>query len=149
MPIDRAEVLEILSLQDSLADCAEDFCKVITLKQLPFPDGVREEFEKFAELNVKAFEVAALIIGQLDELIESGFGGSEAERIRALAHDVAFTEHQADQILLALLRKIYANDDKMSTGEFHLWMRMTRVLNRIANISENLANRVLRTMSIK
>ena len=149
MPIDRAEVLEILSLQDSLADSAEDFCKVITLKKLPFPDGVREEFEKFTELNVKAFKLASSIISQLDELIESGFGGAEAERIRALAHDVAFTEHQADEVLLALLRKIYANDDKMSNGEFHLWMRMTGVLNRIANISENLANRVLRTMSIK
>ena len=31
MPIDRGEVLEILSLQDSLADTAEDVCKVLTL----------------------------------------------------------------------------------------------------------------------
>ena len=149
MPIDRGEVLEILSMQDSLADTAEDFCKVITLKKLPFPEGVREDFESFKELNIKAFELVASIISELDELIESGFGGAEAEKIRALAHDVAFTEHQADKVLLTLLRKIYANDDKMSFGEFHLWMRMTRELNRIANISENLANRIMRTMSVK
>ena len=36
MPIDRGEVLEILSLQDSLADTAEDVCKVLTFKPLPF-----------------------------------------------------------------------------------------------------------------
>ena len=33
-------------------------------------------------------------IEQLDELFETGFGGSEAERIRSLVKDVAFTEHQ-------------------------------------------------------
>ena len=149
MPIDRAETLEILSMQDSLADTAEDVCKVITLKQLPFPDGMREEFQNFVSLNLKAFDLVAAIIRELDELIESGFGGPEAEKIRALAHDVAFTEHQADECLLRLLKIIYRNDKMMSPGEFHLWMRLTRVVNRIANTSENLANRIMRTMSIK
>ena len=80
MPIDRGDVMEILSLQDSLADTAEDVCKVMTMKKLPFPDGVREEFESFVELNLKAFKGVASIISDLDELIESGFGGAEAER---------------------------------------------------------------------
>ncbi len=43
MPIDRGEVLEILSLQDSLADTAEDVCKVLTIRKLPFPDDIRAD----------------------------------------------------------------------------------------------------------
>lgn len=149
MPIDRAEVLEILSLQDSLADTAEDICKVVTLKPLPFPEDLKQDFEKFVELNVQACQICASIINQMDELIESGFGGPEAERIRGLAKDTAFAEHQADEVQLRLLRKIYAHDTDFSIGEFHLWMRVTRVLSRLANISENLANRVLKTLSLK
>ena len=149
MPIDKSEVLEILSLQDSLADTAEDVCKIMTLKKLPFKDEFREEFDEFVKLNVDAFNVVASIIGQLDELIESGFGGAEGEKIRALAHDVAFAEHKADLVQIGLLKKLYACDTEMTTGEFHLWMRLTRVMSRISNVSENLANRILKTLSVK
>ena len=149
MPIDRSDVLEILSLQDSIADTAEDVCVVLTMKPLPFPDEFREDFVTFRELNIKAFHIVADIINELDELIESGFGGAEAEKIRRMAHDAAFAEHQCDLVQIQLLKKIYALDTQMTVGEFHLWMRMTRVLGRISNLAENLAARVLKTLSLK
>lgn len=149
MPIDRSEVLEILSLQDSLADTAEDICKVLTLKELPMPDDLKQDFDQFVEHNLQAFNIVASVIKQLDELIESGFGGVEAERIRGLAKDAAFAEHQADLIQLQLLKKIYARDGDMTVGEFHLWMRLTRLLSQVSNVSENLANRILKTLSLK
>lgn len=149
MPIDRKEVLEILSLQDSLADTAEDVCKVLTIRKLPFPDDIRADFDKFLELNINACSISAKIISQLDELIDAGFGGIEAERIRGLAKDAALAEHQADVVQMSLLKKLYAHDTEFSTGEFHLWMRFTRVLGRLSNISENLADRVLKTLSLK
>lgn len=149
MPIDRGEVLEILSLQDSLADTAEDVCKVLTIRKLPFPDDILEEFDKFVELNIKSCMICASIVKQLDELIEAGFGGAEAERIRGLAHDTAFAEHQADVVQMSLLKKLYAHDGDFSVGEFHLWMRFSKVLGRLSNISENLADRVLKTLSLK
>ena len=149
MPIDRKEVLEILSLQDSLADTAEDVCKVLTIRKLPFPDDIRADFDKFLELNINACAISAKIIGQLDELIDAGFGGIEAERMRSLAKDAAFAEHQADVVQMSLLKTLYAHDTEFSVGEFHLWMRFTRVLGRLGNISENLADRVLKTLSLK
>ena len=149
MPIDRSEVLEILSLQDSLADTAEDVCKVLTIRKLPFPDDIRDDFDKFLELNINACNICVSIISQLDELIEAGFGGAEAERIRGLAKDAAFAEHQVDVVQMSLLKKLYAHDTDFSIGEFHLWMRFTRNLGRLSNISENLADRILKTLSLK
>lgn len=149
MPIAPSEVLEILSLQDSLADTAEDVCKVMTFKELPFPDGLREDFGEFVNLNFNAFKGVAAIISELDELIESGFGGAEGERIRSMAYDVSLAEHQVDVVQLKMLKTIYANDATMSVGQFHLWMRLTRLLSKISNVSENLANRVLKTLSVK
>lgn len=149
MPIDRGEVLEILSLQDSLADTAEDVCKVLTFKPLPFFDDFTSDFDQFVKLNLEAFAIVASVINQLDELIESGFGGIEAERVRGLAKDASFAEHQADLVQIQLLKKIYAHDTEMTHGEFHLWMRLTYVLSRISNESEDLANRVLKTLSLK
>ncbi len=149
MPIDRSEILEIVSLQDSLADTAEDLCVVITMKKLPILETFRAELKELIELNLQAFHGVEKIINQLDELVESGFGGPEGERIRAMAHEVAYVEHQADIVQAQLLKKLYAHDSEFSVGEFHLWMRMTRILSRLSNVSENLANRILKTLSIK
>lgn len=149
MPIDRSEVLEILSLQDSLADTAEDVCRVLTFKRLPIPPSVSQEFTEFVEHNLHAFQVAHSIVRQLDELIESGFGGMEAERIRGLASQTAFAEHQADMVQVKLLKMIYSMESELSFTEFHLWMRLTNVLSEISNLSEDLAERVLKTLSLK
>ena len=149
MPIDRSEVLEIVALQDSLADAAEDLCVVMTMKKLPIFDSFRDEFKKLIEFNLQAFHGVEKIIALLDELLESGFGGPEGERIRAMAHDVAYAEHQADLVQAKLLKSLYALDTEFSVGEFHLWMRVTRILSRISNVSENLANKILKTLSIK
>jgi uncharacterized protein len=73
----------------------------------------------------------------------------EAERIRGMAKDTAFAEHQADLVQVKLLKKIYARDTEMTAGEFHCWMRVTNVLSQISNESENLANLVLKTLSLK
>ena len=149
MPVDRSQVLEILSLQDNLADTAEDVCVLMTMKRVTIPPEILDDFGKFCELNVKAFHQAELIISELDELVESGFGGTEADKIRTIAHDVAFTEHQADVVQKELLHKLYAADDLMSVGDFHLWMRLTHTLAELANTAENLADRVLMTLSLK
>ena len=149
MPVDRSDVLDIVSMQDSLADTAEDLCVVMTMKQVPILDECREDFSELIRHNLEAFSVVSQIVLQLDELIESGFGGPEGEKIRSMAQDVAFAEHQADMVQASLLKKLYANDTQFTVGEFHLWMRITRILSRISNISENLANRILKTLSIK
>ena len=149
MPIDRLDVLDILSLQDSLADTAEDVCKLMTLKKLPFHEKTREYFNELVDQNMAAFEVVATMIGELDELIEAGFGGAEAEKVRSLAHEVAVAEHQADLIQEKLLKNLYEHDLEMTIGQFHLWMRLTNVLSQISNNSEDLANMVLRTLSFK
>ena len=149
MPVDRSHVLEVLSLQDEIADTAEDVCILLTMKQISIRAEFADSFRKFRDLNFETFQLAVSIIDQLDELVETGFGGAEAEKIRTIAHAVAFHEHNADVVQAELLHKIYAMDDRMSIGEFHLWMQITRTLSTVSNTSEDLADRILMTLSLK
>lgn len=149
MPVDREHVLRILSQQDSLADIAEDVCVLLTMKPLTIPEELKDPFQRYRALSVKSVELASCIIAELDELLESGFGGAEAEKIRALTHDVAFTEHQADVVAHELVRGIYARDSEMTPGEFFLWMRLTRTLDGLSNTAENLADSITMVLSLK
>ncbi|MDA1013682.1 MAG: TIGR00153 family protein [Planctomycetota bacterium] len=142
MPVNRGQVLRILSQQDSLADIAEDVCVLLTMKKLTIPAGLKDSFRKFREVSMQALDLVGSIVDELDELMETGFGGAEAEKIRGMARDVAFAEHEADVVAHELVRGIYALDTEMSIGEFHLWMRLTATLSGLSNTAENLADSI-------
>ncbi len=149
MPVNRGQILRILSQQDSLADTAEDVGVLLTMKRISVPDELQDSFKRFREHTNRSVELAGSIIDEIDELAETGFGGVEAEKIRTVARDVAFAEHQADGAAHEFVQGIYARDDQLSVGEFHLWMRLTRTFSELSNTAENLADSITMILDMK
>ena len=149
LPIDRSHLLEILNLQDNIADAAEDAAVLTTLKPLEILPEFHSEFTEFLDKNIKTFDGARLIIKEMHELLESSFGGIEAEKVRTMVDDVAYKEHEVDLIQRKLLKKIIQSEDKISHSTFYLWQKIFEALAAVSNLSENLANRVRMTLELK
>ena len=149
LPIDRSQLLEILATQDKIADMAEDVAVLCTLKQLELLPSFKSEFREFLNKNISTFESASLIINEMHELLESSFGGIEAEKVRSLVDEVAFKEHEVDLLQIELLRKIFSCEDQMSYTTFHLWQKICEATADISNLSEKLADRVRMTLELK
>lgn len=149
LAIDRGQLLEILSLQDNIADQAEDIAVLATLKQIEVIPAFREEFQLFLVKNLETFNGARKIIKELHELLESSFGGIEAEKVRSMVDEVSFKEHEVDLIQRKLLKILFASEDKLSYSSFYLWQKIFQALGAISNLSENLANRIRMTLELK
>lgn len=149
LAIDRANLLSILSLQDSIADQAEDIAITLTLKPMPMFAPVEEAFESMLKKNLEAFDGVRTIIEQLDDLLESGFGGTEATRVNDMVEDVALREHEVDKLQRSLFKSLYRHEDDLSKGELMLWFQLVGEVAGLSNISENLANRVRMTLVLK
>lgn len=149
LPIDRSHLLEILKIQDSIADAAEDVAVLTTLKTLVILDSFKDEFQSFLKKNLEAFQSAKLIINEMNELLESSFGGIEAQKVRAMVDDVAYKEHEADLIQRKLLRSLIQAESQMTYSSYDLWQRIFHALASISNLSENLAYRVRMTLELK
>lgn len=149
LPIDRGNLLEILTLQDSIADTAEDLAVLSTLKPLKFIPVFREEFFQFLATNIETFNGAHLIIKELHDLLESSFGGLEAERVRSMVENVSYKEHEVDLLQRRLLKKFFQAENEMSYSTFHQWQKIFEATGAISNLSENLADRVRMTLELK
>lgn len=149
LPIDRGHLLEILAIQDDIADKAENIGVLLTLKPLEIVEAFKENFKAFLNKNLESFHAAHLVIQRLDELIESGFGGTEAQKVKDLVDDVALKEHEADLIQRDLLKDLYAHEGDLTHGSFHLWLQVFREVAALSNLSEKLANRVRMTLEFK
>lgn len=149
LAIDRGQLLEILSLQDSIADQAEDIAVQLSIKPLDVPSSLAEQFEGFVHRNIDSFHKVSEVMREVDELIESGFGGPEATRVESMIDEVAQMEHEVDVLQRDLMRGVYAAEDTLSTGEFHGWMRLLHEVGSLSNLSEKLANRVRMLLTLK
>lgn len=149
LPIDRGNLLEILSIQDRIADKVEDAAVIITLKPLELLPIFKEEFKLFLRKNIETFDEAKLIIKELHELVESSFGGIEAEKVRSMVDDVAYREHEVDLIQRRLLKSLFQAEDQLTFVTFNQWQRLIECIASISNLSENLAYRIRMTLELK
>jgi uncharacterized protein len=149
LPIDRSHLLEILALQDRLADTAEDIAILLTLKKLQVPEGLEESLKAVLNKNLESFDGVCRIIHELQELLECSFGGREAEKVRTFVDDVAYKEHEADLLHRELFKKLIGKEDVISYTSYDLWCKIFNAIADISNLSEKLANRVRMTLDIK
>ncbi len=149
LAINRADLLEILALQDTIADKAEDIGVLMSLKRLePLPD-MQKELKRFLDKNIEAVNKAHAIIRQMDELLESSFGGPEAEKVKEMVDEVAFMEHEADVLQRQLLKKIFSMEDDLPFSSFYLWISILQTVASLANLAEKLGNRIRMLLEIK
>lgn len=149
MPIDRSSLLDILSIQDHIADSAEDIGVLLNLKKIEMLEAFKDDFKVFMKKNIEAFDGAQRIIQEMHELLESSFGGVEAEKVKAMVEDVALKEHEVDLVQRKLLKGLFQAEDEMTFSTFHLWQRIFESMASISNLSEKLANRIRMTLELK
>ncbi len=149
LAIDRTQLLEILTLQDHLADLSEDVAVLITLKPLQMPPTLLEDFKGFLEKNLEAFDSTYAISKEMHELLESSFSGTEAKKVRHMVEKVSLKEHEADLLQRELLKKLFSIEEELNAGTFILWLKIFEVISNISNGSERLANRIRMTLELK
>ncbi|MBN4066536.1 TIGR00153 family protein [Simkania negevensis] len=149
LPVDRGTLLEILSLQDTLADKAEDIAVLLTLKKFENFELLKEGLAEFLSLNLAVFDVVNKIVQEFDELLSSSFGGSEAEKVLKMIEEVAYREHEIDLLQHKMLKNLYIIGDSMLHTTFQLWLRVLSELAALSNLSEKLANRIRMTLDHK
>jgi len=149
LPINHSQLLSILSIQDSIADRAEDTASLATIKDLTLPAEVKETFLQFLEKVLDTFKASYTTIKELHDLLESSFTGVEAEKVKQMAEQVSLKERQADEIQHTLLKALVKHEEKMSYASFYLWQRLFQQLSSIADLSENLADQIRMTLELK
>ncbi|HSW86708.1 MAG TPA: TIGR00153 family protein [Rhabdochlamydiaceae bacterium] len=149
MPIDRAHFLDILSLQDSIADKTEDIGNLLMLRPLEEFKDFKTSLQAFYEKNIEVFWNARQIIAEIDDLLESSFGGIEAEKVKSMVEQTAFKEHEANLTKQAFLRQLFSNENTLSSPSFYLWLRLIEEISSLSKLSEKLANRIRMILELK
>lgn len=138
--MDRSHFLDILSIQDTIADQAEEIG--LSLKLRPLDPAFIPELKLLFQKAYDTFSSAHQIIGEITELLESSFGGIEAEKVKSMVEQTAHKEFETQKFQRSLTAKLFAQGDKLSAPDFYLWIKLIENTGNISVISERLANRI-------
>ncbi len=103
MPVDRGDVLEILDLQDSIADTAQDIAGMLMVRRPTVLDPIREPLLDLTQRCRDACNQMAKIMEELDELLETGFRGRESTKVISMIDELNRIEPETDQKAIDLL----------------------------------------------
>jgi len=142
LPVDRRDLLEILDLQDSIADIVQDIAELLIQREMPLPDSMRAPLTALVLAVVRVCEQADEVIHSLDELLETGFRGREADRVEAMIDELGALEGQADRCETALLGALFAREAEESPVSVMLWYQMTGWIGDVADCAEKVGNRL-------
>lgn len=149
LPIDRSDLLDLLVLQDSLADKAEDIGILLTFRKLEAMEKMGDELLHFAKKNIDTCLLAQRVVKEMDELLETSFGGLEAAKVKEMVEEIALKEHELDRLQYHLSKKIYDIGDTMSHTSFHLWTTLIKETGSLSNFAEKLGDRIRMMLEIK
>ena len=142
MPVDRRDLLEVLDLQDTVADTAQDIAGLLVERSMEVPSSLKAPLINMVSRFVDACVQAARIIGRLDELVETGFRGPESDAVLAMVDELNMIESDTDRMGLELSRSLFAHEDSMKPISVVLWYDLIKMIGSLADDSEKIGNRL-------
>jgi len=142
MPVDRANLLEVLDLQDSIADVTQDITIAFSLKDLYIPETIVSEFRAFIDSSVKVCFLTTEIVEKLDALLDVSFTGPEADKVLGFVTEVNNLERENDEAGINLSRKLFKMEEELTCLEIFLWLKVIDLIGDLADYAQKMANRI-------
>lgn len=142
LAIDRSQLLDILSIQDSIADKAEEISQLLIMKKIDPIDHLAQDLQDFFSKNMEAFLDVYHIMKEMDNLLEASFGGMEAQKVSLMIDQTAYKEYESDLLKRKLLQAFFNKATALSAPDFYLWMKFIEEIGNISHICEQLAMRI-------
>lgn len=138
MPVARTDLLELLSQQDKIANRAKDIAGLMLGRRLVLPAGLGDDFDAYLSRCLDATALASQAIGELDDLLETGFRGKELELVEQMVHQLDDIEDDTDRLQVELRQKLYAREAQMNPIDA---IFLYKVLDQIGDLADQ-ADRV-------
>ncbi len=142
MPVDRRDLLDVLAMQDSIADTAQDIAGLLIERKMDVPAGMAEPLTTLVNRCVDTCNEAARIIEELDELVEIGFRGREASRVEDMVANLNKIEDETDELGMQLTRSLFAQEDNMSPVSVMFWYQLIQWIGDLADYAEKVGDRL-------
>ncbi|MDP6625253.1 MAG: TIGR00153 family protein [Nitrospinota bacterium] len=136
LAVDRRDLLNLLSAQDSVCDAVEDLAVVLNLREMTVPEKLKPLLTDLTKKVVMVGNQSASVILELNTLLEASFSGPEAEKVIKMVGEVSTMEWEADKIQYKLAQTMFKIEKELDPVSIFMWMKIFQTVSEIADASE-------------
>jgi predicted phosphate transport protein (TIGR00153 family) len=142
MPVSRQDLLEVLLMQDRIANKAKDIAGTIVGRHMILPEIIHEDYIRFVERCVAACKQAKKAINELDELVATGFSGQEINIVTDMITKLDDIESDTDNLQSAIRLQIFEIENDLPPIEVMFLYKIIEGTGEIADKSQGVGSRL-------
>lgn len=142
MPVARRDLLEVLRTQDKLANKAKDISGLILGRKMAFPPELHAPLMEFLRRNLDAARQAEVAINELDELVETGFGAMEIERVEGMLKTLNSIEDDTDDLQITIRATLLAKEKDLPPVDVMFMYKIIEWIGDLADLAQRVGSRL-------
>ena len=141
MPFSRRDLLDVLLIQDSIANITKDLVGLMMTRRMVFPEEIAVDFIKLTELCIKTSGAALVAINELDELLETAFSNRQRKIVSKMIKTVNELEHETDDAQNDIRNKLFALESELPPVDVMFYYRAIEWLGKTADAAQKVGSR--------
>ena len=142
MPVPREDLLELLLVQDKIANRTKDVSGVIIGRQMQIPEAIADKFIEFVSRNVDATKQARKSVRELDELFTAGFKGAEVALLEDMIEKLDQIETHTDEQQAILRAALFEIEKTLDLIDAIFLYEVISLTGEIADMAERVGRRL-------
>jgi uncharacterized protein len=138
LPVDKKDFMHLLSAQDDISDAVEDLAVLLRIKNLDTPEIIKDPLSDLVNHVVKTAYKGCDLIQELEALLESSFGGAEADKVDKATQVLGTLEWEADRKQFQLAQKLFSLGNQIDAADLFLWNEVIKKLGAVADKTEQI-----------
>ena len=141
MPFSRRDLLDVLLIQDSIANITKDLAGLMMSRHMVFPKEFAEDFINLTGLCIKTSAAALVAINELDELLETAFSSRKRKIVDQMIKKINELEHDTDIAQNEIREKLFALESSLAPVDVMFYYRAIEWLGETADAAQKVGSR--------
>ncbi|MCG7535647.1 TIGR00153 family protein [Pseudoalteromonas sp. OOF1S-7] len=142
MPVERTDLLELITHQDKIANKAKDIAGRVIGRELEIPESIQTDFLAYLTRCVDATKQASEAINEFDELLETGFRGREVVLVEKMLVELDAIEEDTDEMQIRIRRGLRSIESELNPIDVMFLYKIIEWVGELADIAERVGSRL-------
>lgn len=142
MPVSRRDLLEVLRMQDYIANTAKDVAGLMLGRKMEVPELIGADFLGFVKRGIDASRQAQTAINELDELVETGFHGNEVRLVESMIKTLDEIEGDADEIEVRIRAGLLSVEKSLHPVDVVFLYKVIDTVGKLADYAQRVGSRL-------
>lgn len=142
LPVAREDLLEVLTMQDRIANKAKDIAGLVLGRKMALPAELSGLYLAFLKRSIDACTQAKTSIDELDELVETGFRGHEVSLVESMIKTLDEIESDTDRMQVQVRATLFKLERELPPVDVMFLYKIIDWTGDLGNLAQRVGSRL-------